>query len=415
MEILIIIILSLMIGCFVYFKVGDYFAPWFITTGVWLAILVMFQFQRGLLYPLSDQFYNCVLIWVPIFCLSSLITYYVLPKVKDETHTSVMRTEINKWLFNAIFIIAVVTTPLYVYQIIKIVTMFDTTDMLFNLRLLAVYGDHDLGFLQYSYIINQSLFVIAIWQYPKVPIWQIIVILIMNLMGQFAIMEKSGVFFLVITTLFVLYEKHVIKVRSIFITFGIIILVFFFINMSKEVKSDNSFESMTFVDFFSIYILSPSVAFGKVTEDLSNQFGSHCFQYVYLFLNRWGIGDYEVNTRLQEFVWVPLPTNVFTIFQPFYEDFQYKGVAFFAFIYGILSGWIYRLFRNGSFIARCIYAYFVRFLIMQFYHEDLIMNIILFIQFVFFVSIISFNSMKISFKKIGNNNAGKISNNNSNI
>jgi oligosaccharide repeat unit polymerase len=185
--------------------------------------------------------------------------------------------------------------------------------------------------------------------------------------------------------------------------------------MSKEVKSDNSFESMTFVDFFSIYILSPSVAFVKVTEDLSNQFGSHCFQYVYLFLNRWGIGDYEVNTRLQEFVWVPLPTNVFTIFQPFYEDFQYKGVAFFAFIYGILSGWIYRLFRNGSFIARCIYAYFVRFLIMQFYHEDLIMNIILFIQFVFFVSIISFNSMKISFKKIGNNNAGKISNNNSNI
>jgi oligosaccharide repeat unit polymerase len=302
-------------------------------------------------------------------------------------------------MFNAIFLIAMVTTPLYVYQIIKIVTMFDTTDMLYNLRLLAVYGNHDLGFLQYSYIINQSLFVVAIWQYPKIPLWQIIAIIITNLMGQFAIMEKSGIFFLVITTLFVLYEKKIIKARSILVSIGLIIIVFFLINMSKEVKSDTSVESMTFLDFFEIYILSPSVAFGKVTEDLSNQFGSHCFQYVYLFLNRWGIGDYEVNSRMQDFVLVPLPTNVFTIFQPFYEDFQYRGVAFFAFVYGILSGWIYRLFRNGNFVARCVYAYFVRFLVMQFYHEDLIMNIILFLQFVFFVFIISLNSVKISFKK----------------
>lgn len=388
-----------MIGCFVYFKVGDYFAPWFITTGVWLAILVMFQFQRGLLYPLSDQFYNCVLIWVPIFCLSSLITYYVLPKVKDEANTCIRKTEINDWLFNAIFILAIVTTPLFVYQIVKIVTMFDTTDMLYNLRVYAVFGDEDFGILKYSYILNQVLFVIGIWQYPKVPLWKILIILAMNLLSEFAIMEKSGIFFLVLTVLFVLYEKRIIKIKSIITTLVVIILIFFFINMSKEVKSDKTYESMTFVDFFGIYLLSPSVAFGRVTEDLSNQFGAHTFQFIYLFLNKWGVGDYVVNQRLQDFVWVPLPTNVFTIFQPFYEDFQYRGVAFFAFVYGVLSGWVYRMFRNGKFIARCIYVYFAKFLFMQFYHEDFISNLVLVVQFCFFVIIISYNDIKISFKR----------------
>lgn len=344
--------------------------------------------QNDLLYPLSEQFFICLCLWVPIFCVSSIITYTVTPSSDIKTNKDISSSDISNLVFNCFFVTSMVLTPLYLYEIMKIVTMFDTTDLLYNLRILAVHGDNDFGVLKYSYIINQVLFVVAMWQYPKVPIWKIVLITIACLIVQFALMEKNGIFFLAIATLLILYQKGVLKLRSIVITFGIIVFLFFLINMSKEIKSDDSYENMTFVDFLGIYILSPSVAFGYVTEDLSNQFGSNTFQYFYHILNNLGMGDYEVNQRLQEYVWVPLPTNVYTIFQPFYEDFKYWGVAFFAFLYGTIMGFTYRIFKNGVFLAACVYTYFAKVLVVQFYHEDFILCIAMFVQYLILIMII---------------------------
>ena len=49
MEIVGIIIMAILLVAFLAFRIGDLFAPWTITTAIWLAILVMFQFQGNLL------------------------------------------------------------------------------------------------------------------------------------------------------------------------------------------------------------------------------------------------------------------------------------------------------------------------------------------------------------------------------
>jgi len=379
-------------------SLSDAFSPWMITIFIWGSILILFQFQNGVLYPLHTKFYTALAIWFPIFCLSAIITYQVLPKVKNEKETCVKSFPYNKLLFDLLFAFSLIMTPIYVYQILKIVMMFDTEDLLFNIRLLAVEGDRNFGILNYTYIINQVLFVIAAWQYPKIPLWKLIVIVIANCMGCFAIMEKGGLFFMITTALFILYEKQIIKTRSIVVTMGLIVLLFFLFNWSKEIKSDDTAESMTFIDFFAIYVLSPPVAFERVGEELTTQFGTNTFQYIYLFLNRFG-GNFEVHQRMQEFVLVPLPTNVYTIFQPFYQDFRFPGIAFFAMVYGIFTGWIYRHFRNGSAIGRCVYAYIVEILFLQFYSESLLQNMVLFIQFVFFTYIILEQRVSLTIRK----------------
>ena len=385
MDIIIIIILGCALISFKFFKVGDYFSPWFITCVVWFTILLLFLFEGKLLYPLETQFYTCLALWVPIFTTSGLITYYTLPTSGNADYECIRPKEIHIKLYNFLYIFAIITTPLFFIQIFKVVSQFDLNDIFYNIRVLAVYGDEDYGFLKYSYIINQVIFAVGVWAYPKIPKWQLTTIVITNLLGQFALMEKSGIFFLAITTIFVLYEKKVIKVRTIAMVFFVLLLVFFVINVLLTSDEDN--DGMTFIDFFVIYLLSPTVAFERISEDLSQQFGSHTFQTIYLFLNRFGF-NYEVNTRLQDFVWVPLPTNVYTIFEPFFRDFGYRGVAFFAFLYGTLSGWLYRSFRNGSMISRCIYAYIAKILIMQFYNEDFIQNIVLSLQFMVFVTLL---------------------------
>ena len=387
-----IIVMGLLLVGLLAFKVGDVFAPWTITLLVWLAILILFQIQGDLLYPLGDQFRTCLILWVPIFLVASLITYTVMPKADkpDDEEKPIMARKplFNSTLFNFLYFISMVITPLYLYQIMKVVMMFDLSDMLWNLRILAVYGNESYGFLNYSYVLNQVLLVVALWEYPKVPMWKLITIILASIMSAFAIMEKGMLFFLLSSTLFVLYEKRVIKMRSIIFSVLGIVLVFFLLNIARDYREDaDPNDAMTFLDFFGIYVMSPAVAFEYVEEDLTPQWGSHTFQTIYLFLARWG-GDFEVNTKLQGFVWVPLPTNVYTIFQPFFEDFKYKGVAFFAFFYGVFSGWFYRMARNGNGFGKCAYALVVYVLALQFYQENVMMSIVSVLQFLFFTYLV---------------------------
>ena len=387
MDIILIIIMSLLLAAFLFFKLGDIFSPWTITTVIWLAIEVMFLFQGDLLYPLGNQFHSCLALWLPIFCASAMVTYYVLPRGNTGQTLSDI-PDINQALFNLFYVISMVITPLYLYKIMQVVMMFDSSDMLNNIRMLAVYGDENYGFLNYSYVLNQVLLVVGLWRYPKVPLWQLITIIIASLMSAFAIMEKGMLFFLFAGVFFVLYEKRVIKMRSILISSAVLILVFFLFTTARSYREDaDPNEDLTFLDFFAIYVLSPAVAFEYVEEDLTPQLGSHTFQTIYMFLNRFG-GDYEVNAKIQEFVWVPLPTNVYTVFQPFFEDFKYKGVALFAMFYGVFSGLAYRMARNGNSVGKCLYVYVVYVLALQFFQENVMMSIVNVIQFTFFTTLV---------------------------
>ncbi|MCD8297167.1 MAG: oligosaccharide repeat unit polymerase [Prevotella sp.] len=389
MEIAILIILAVMLIAFRIYKIGDYFSPWFITAAIWFVMIFAMQFQGDLLYPLSDQFLVSISLWIPVLCVSSLLTYYLLPSVKDENAAVLSDVSLSDKLFNVIYVISMIITPMYLYQMLKIVMMFDTADMLYNIRILAVFGDQDFGFLNYSYILNQVLLVIALWKYPKIPKWQLITIYIAILLSCFAIMEKGGLFFAFFATIFVLFERGYIKVRTIIIWALVIFFLFFLFNLSRQMQSDNNNTNETTIfDFISMYILSPPVAFGMVDIDVSEQFGSHTFETIYLFLERFGY-NVEVHTKLQEFVNVPISTNVYTVLQPFYQDFGYTGVTFFALVYGLLSGWAYRQLRNGSGIGKCLYTYIAQVLILQFYQENIMLSLVAFIQFIFFVVILT--------------------------
>ena len=377
----------------------DPFSPWIITLAVWITIIVLFQFQKDLLYPLSDQFYVCVTSWLIIFTVCSVATYYLLPSSGNSSQTKIKDVDISKLAFNTMYVISMIITPLYLYEILQVVAMFDPANMLNNIRLLAVYGNESHGFLSYSYIMNQVLLVSALWQYPKISKWKLATIYAATFMSAFAIMEKGMLFFIILVTLFVMYQKRKIKLRTIGLSGAAVLLLFFIINVlrsgSLESLEDND---STLLNFFAIYILSPAVAFGKVTQDITTQTGSHTFQVPYLLLNQWGFGDFEINIKTQDFVYVPLPTNVYTIFQPFFQDFSYRGVAFFAMLYGTVSGFLFRMYKNGNGICRCVYTYFVYVLVLQFFQENIFMNIVMVMQFVLFTMLIQQQTIGLNLK-----------------
>ena len=383
-----IIVLAVMLSVFLLMKVGDVFSPWFLTTGVWLAILLLFTQYGHLVYPLEDKFFYCVWIWVPVLSVSSILTYYALAPVKADVNVNVNRGRygdlpLNRFFFMALLLVSLLLTPVYLYKIYKVVSMFDMDNLFYNLRILTLSESDEsgTGLLKYVRSINQALFIVAVWRYPKISTPVLVCIVLANLMCAIAIMEKGSIFFMIIITVFVLYEKGRIRLSRMVVLGVLIVFLFYGINLLRSVDTEEATENNTFMDFFSMYVLSPSVAFGQVQEKLTEQFGSRTFAFFYAVLSKLGIGHFTVEPKLQEFVMVPMTTNVYTVFQPFYEDFGYRGVAFFATVYGVFTGWLYRMFRDGGVISRCMYAYVAEILILQFFQENLILSLSVFFQY----------------------------------
>lgn len=367
-------------------QLSNLFSPWALTIGIWALILGLYYLLDTDLYPITSQFYYCLIIWIPIFCISAFVTYIITPvnKItlvkKDSNSTSLL-------LFNILFIISLIITPLYVYKVMQIVMMFSSEDLMSNIRTLAIYGE-GVGFLGYSNVLNQSLFVVAIWAYPRVPLWKIVVLAFACLLNSLAIMEKGTIFFVFVCIMFVLFEKKVIRMRSIVLA-GITLVGFFYIfNLARASEGSDYQQNETLLDFFAMYALSPPVAFCQLQPEVTPQFGTNTFETIYLFLKRFG-EDVVVKDKLQEFVFVPISTNVYTLFQPFYIDFGHKGIALFATIYGFISGWLYRLHSASDGFGRCMYTYIVTVLVLQFYQENIFLSMVFVIQFTFFVYILT--------------------------
>ncbi|MCR4582029.1 MAG: oligosaccharide repeat unit polymerase [Prevotella sp.] len=374
------------------FDFGDWFSPWSITLLIWTMVLGLYYLLDTELYPLRSQFYYCFFIWITVFCICSLLAY----NLSEDRRASLPASgqaggspiegdfPFNKPLFTFFFVISLIITPLYVYQVLQIVMMFSTEDLMNNARILAIYGEGQ-GFLNYSNVINQSLLVVALWAHPRVPMWQVVVLVLACLLNSLAIMEKGGIFFVFFCVAFVLFEKRIIRIRSIAIAGMLLIGFFYLFNLARSGEDSDYQQNETLLDFFAMYALASPVAFGQLMQDVTPQFGANTFETIYLFLNRFGVSDIIVKQKLQDFAWVPIPTNVYTIFHPFFVDFGYKGIAFFSAFYGVVTGWLYRLLRNGSSIGCCLYTYAAEVLVLQFYQENVFFSMVYVIQFSVFI------------------------------
>lgn len=367
---------------------GDVVAPWVITTAVWMAVLIGLYFKDStLLNDPSEQFYISLALWLPIFGFSSFITYRLMKDSHGyiEANTMLNLTNVNRKVFYILLLFSCLITPLYVKKIMDLVLMFGTDDLMYNMRAYSVYGESEVGVLGYSIVINKVLLLIAVWKFKELKWWQTVWIYTANLLNTLAIMEKGGFFLIFFCMVFVLFQRKIIRLRGLILTGVIMVALFYAFNLMRAKEGSNYQQEETFIGFIAMYILSPPVAYCEVVREITPQFGGHTFMMIYTFLNRFGFGPFEEFNRLQEFVYVPVATNVYTVFQPFYLDFGQMGVAMFAMIYGIISGMAYRLMRNGSDFGKCMYVYVAHILVLQFFQENAFTVSMSVIQLTFFV------------------------------
>lgn len=343
------------------FDWGDVFAPWNITLCVWALILVLLAFDKYL-DPLSSQFYISLSIWLSIFVPVAVISANIIQPSRPKKTDNII--EINKSWFDFFFVIAVIITPLYAYEVYKIISMFVLEDVMKGIRQLAMFGD-GYGFLNYAYVFDLALLIVGLWRYPKIPFWQLLSIIIIWIIYAICLMAKGQFLILFVSLIYVLFARKVIRIRTIVVGASILLVLFYFFNLAREGGDYEDQES--FLDFIGMYVLSSSVAYGKVMPTISEYFGSDVFWMFYYYGNKL-FGTPEVSHQInQEFINVPVLTNVYTIFRPYFADFGQIGVAIAALIYGVVSGVTYRYARYGYAFAICAYTYLIYALSMQFF------------------------------------------------
>ena len=363
------------------FDWGDIFSPWNITLSVWAVIMVLLAFDTYL-DPLSSQFYISLAIWLCVFVPTALLSANLIRPSQPKNSSQII--EINSGWFDFFFAIAVIITPMYAYEVYKIISMFVLDDVMKGIRQLAMFGD-GYGFLNYAYVFDLALLIVALWRYPRIPFWQLLSIIVIWIIYAICLMAKGQFLILFVSLIYVLFARKVIKIRTIVIGAFILVVLFYFFNLARE--GGDYEEKESFLDFIGMYVLSSSVAYGKVMPTISDYYGSDVFWMFYYYGNKM-FGTPEVAHQInQEFINVPVLTNVYTIFRPYFADFGQIGVAIAALVYGVFTGVTYRYARYGYAFAICLYTYFIYALSMQFFDAVLDISGVL-LQFLFLMYIL---------------------------
>ncbi len=94
--------------------------------------------------------------------------------------------------------------------------------------------------------------------------------------------------------------------------------------------------------------------------------GENTFRTGLALTNKLGF-DTPPPPLVQKYTKVPAPTNVYTVYQPYFEDFSYLGLVSIQFLFGLWQGFLYRKADGGSPLFVCLYAVFLYPLAMQFF------------------------------------------------
>lgn len=140
--------------------------------------------------------------------------------------------------------------------------------------------------------------------------------------------------------------RQVRLLRAAFYLFTISLLLFVVLGMLMGkigVFGTDFTENMAALgETFEIYLLSSIPALDQLLRQGSPLDGGlHTFRSLFAALHAIGF-EVPVRPLVQEFVEVPVPTNVYTLYQPYFLDFGVLALPLVQFVLGLFHGLVYR-------------------------------------------------------------------------
>lgn len=361
-----VVIIFSCLWAILFYKVRDIFSPWSITLLIWIAIIVGYLFIDHGLFKVTDQFGTCILLWCICFSVAGFITFKLTPSYNGPEWA------VNVKIVSALAKLALIITPFALYKAVSFALSNGSENLLYAMRIQIIDPDSgfSLGPIAYFVHVIYTLLFISADSTGRTNRKFLFFCLTINMIFFFVVMSKLVLFIGLLSTLYLFYTHKKVRLRTIVLSGVVFLALGLFFTQLRTTTDGDTEDTFTIMELIGMYLFSPVVSFCYETPCVSQFWGYETFRPVYHIMEVMGFNFHGSFDPLRPYVYVPIPTNVYTMMAPFFNDFGYYGIAFFAAFEGIFFSWVYKKASTGHTIARNLYAYLVAILGLQFFDEQ---------------------------------------------
>ncbi|MBO7457986.1 MAG: oligosaccharide repeat unit polymerase [Paludibacteraceae bacterium] len=361
-----------------YFFTRSIIHPGVVTSGIWLILLLIYNAADFELYKLSDEFYQAVLSWTCPFCLASLINQrtssFVLHSIAGDAN-AVTLSRIKPLLIFALILASL--------ALIYRGMLFNSSNIFNGIRQASVAtlsGDEDaipfpIWLKPFVELANTAALPVCMYMLVIKKDWSRYSKILLGLLIFFFLLRSNKNVIAQIGLAFVclmLLEQTIAKKKILNI---LIVMMIVMIGVSYIRRLGIRGDGFIITEFIAQYLLAPLPAFDSVLhsssliEDFHGEYTFRAFIKIIQIFNPLVVGNSDP-FNLGNWVFTPIPVNVYTVLFPFYEDFGYTGLVCFAIILGGIAGILYKHAIKGYLISKLIYSCMFYTLVFQFFADN---------------------------------------------
>lgn len=364
-------------------------APELISPLSWATILLLYTIIGSDMPPLSNKMLFVIAIWNIFLLLGIYFGRYFTLTTFDFSKE---RTSFNPWIRNILYQVSVYGLFPCLYITYKQVsTMVGGGSLLLNLRLAntgIIETDFDHGIFMYVYTIAFVSYMVELLSLKDDgDKRRFILILIINIILAITTMAKTSFLFLIFSSMIGMMFIYKIPLKKVSIIFILTLLIMSSIQLLRVGDSESG--GSVILDMLNTYVFGGLPAMDQIvnSEMRSSSPGQFTLAFFYSFVDKLGILNKEslhfsyLNDITDKgYLYVPGPTNVYTVLGPIWFDFQFLGLIIFSFVVGFLASFFYKSASLGNRAGMIVYSYFACVLILQFFGEYVFTNLSYLIQ-----------------------------------
>lgn len=303
--------------------------PFTIYYGIWSAIfLQMLMMKEDLIEP-------SVAFW--IFLASSFTLSWLLMILASICHRShgglpnrgLDSVGVKKHVWAALQILVVIALPFAYFRAVEMAAddIF-TVEGYISLR--GSMTDYGGSPGVYAYISVISLILTAasfvLFYKKKINIGCLLISILITLMYSYLGTGRTYILMFLCVSVLPIWWFGKLGKFGIVITATFLLVSFYFVSYmtAKGMSPGGSFEENfnSFLQTVGSYTVAPTLALSElIVMDKSTSFGSNTFRVFYAVLDFIGIGDSKPVALIKDYQFVPMPTNVYTVYEVYFNDF----------------------------------------------------------------------------------------------
>ena len=335
--------------------------PAALQTLMWTVLLLAFAASKDAFVPVSDSVRYVFVASSAAFACGALLTsrpivrytarsrQFIQYEVRDLSIPIIIATLYCIWLINSVSAISA------------------SLDYFVTLRAMLTEGEATAFGIPGAICILIGAYIVAIISVGNVRKYPLVVSVMCWLLLSTLLMAKFLFLFVIVGVIFSINYRVGLTWRGLAISAAGLAGLFFLITILRH--SDNIGDDGFIFDFLRVYIFSAIPAFALDTELVQPHFIGYTFRSIALWFNRIG-GDLPVHPLLQEFIFTPLPTNVYTYLHAYFLEMGWFGVLVIPFCLGSIHGRFHYLATQGSVRFRYLSSLLMYPLVMQFFAEQ---------------------------------------------